>query len=137
MSSTAPDLVDAARATAERMTDDQALVARALLDLGAIVNGAAGVAGHGASLELLRGAVANREGCAVSVARIRRALYGLGASSTRYAGADARVDRVSAIRLVDAQGGRGGASRRRFRLTPYAVDVLRHRDRLDGLEPTA
>jgi hypothetical protein len=141
MSSSAPELADAARSTAERLTDDQALVARALLDLRAIVTRPpARVAGmpQGASLDLLRGAVENREGSPVSVARIRRALYGLGASSTRLAdAADVRVERVSDVRLVDATGGRGGASRRRFRLTPYALEVLRYRDRLDGLETTA
>lgn len=131
MSSTAPDLADAARSTAERLTDDQALIARALLDLEAVVSGGGR---RGVGLEALRVAVAGREGCPVGVARIRRALYSLGASSTRLRDAsDLRVERVSTVRLVDAQGGHGGASERRFRLTPYAVEVLRHRDRLDGL----
>jgi hypothetical protein len=55
---------------------------------------------------------------------LRRVLYELGASSIRYGGAAARVQRVSTARLINSSGGQGGASARRHRLTPFAVEVL-------------
>jgi hypothetical protein len=81
-------------------------------------------ASAGADLEQVRGRMAELNGAPVSRQRVRRVLYELGASSLRYSGAAARVQRVSTVRLINSSGGQGGASARRHRLTPFAVEVL-------------
>jgi len=101
------------------LSTDQRNTIQALADAGA------GVGGLGADLEVIRAHAAELAGEPIGRQRLRRVLYELGATSTRYRGAARRVRLASPGRpLVESRGGHGGASARRHRLTAFAGEVL-------------